>query len=157
MANLSVASIRERIFNNTKHESNVARPQNQTSHNPFASMNGNLLNADVYVSSKSNAEKMSFSGRIEKLKKATQVGSLANLGQKIRGMVEPVVAFAKRIKAGVTNTWKKLNEMTIEDTISSMLDKTPTVKHYATADIKSTRETFKALESVESKRIQAAA
>ena len=84
MANLSVASIRERIFNTTKHEENVARPKNSTP-NPFAQMNGNLLNADVYVSSTNNhAEKLGFSGRIEKLKKAAQVGSLSNIGEKFR-------------------------------------------------------------------------
>ena len=70
MANLSVASIRERIFNTTRHEENVARPKNQVSQNPFANMNGNLLNADVYVSSKENhAEKIGFAGRIEKFNK----------------------------------------------------------------------------------------
>lgn len=156
MANLSVASIRERIFNTSKHEDNVARPNNQVSHNPFASMNGNLLNADVYVSSKqNNAEKIGFSGRMEKLKKAAQVGSLSNIGERIRAMAEPIVNFTKRAKESVTNTWKKLNEWTLEDAVKSMFDKTPSAKHYSTASIDSTRETFKALESIESSRMVA--
>lgn len=156
MANLSVASIRERIFNTSKHESNVARPNNAASQNPFAQMNGNLLNADVYVSSKNNhAEKLGFSGRIEKLKKAAQVGSLSNLGEKFRQITEPVVAFAKRIKEGASNTWKKLNEWTLEDAIMSMIDRTPSQKHYAMAPVKSTEKTFADLVAVESSRMQA--
>ena len=156
MANLSVASIRERIFNTTKHEENVARPKNSTP-NPFAQMNGNLLNADVYVSSTNNhAENLGLSGRIEKLKKAAQVGSLSNIGEKFRQMAEPVVAFAKRIKEGASNTWKKLNEWTLEDAVMSLIDRTPSQKHYATAPVKSTEKTLADLVAVETGRIQAA-
>jgi len=154
MANLSVASIRERIFNTSRHEENVARPQNQVSHNPFANMNGNLLNADVYVSSKSNqAEKIGFAGRIEKLKKAAQVSSLTNIGAKVKAGIESVTAFAKGVKETAVNTWKKLNELTIEDAIMSLVDKTPSQKHYAVAPVSETRKTFAALEAIESSRI----
>ncbi len=157
MANLSVASIRERIFNTSRHEENVARPKNQVSQNPFAQMNGNLLNADVYVSSSNNhAEKIGFSARIEKLKKAAQVGSLANMGEKLRAMTESAVAFGKRFAQGASNTWKKLNEWTLEDAVVSMFDKTPSQKHYATAPISETRKTLQALEAIESSRMQAA-
>lgn len=157
MANLSVASIRERIFNTSKHENSVARPANQTSQNPFANMNGNLLNADVYVSSTNNhAEKIGFSGRIEKLKKAAQVGSLSNMGEKIRAIAEPVVAFANRVKEGFKTVGKWLNETKAEDLIMSVVDRTPSQKHYATAPISSTRQTFAALESIESSRMQMA-
>ena len=155
MANLSVASIRERIFNTTRHEENVARPKNQVSQNPFANMNGNLLNADVYVSSKANqAEKIGFAGRIEKLKKAAQVSSLSNIGAKIQSGIESVVAFGKSLKEGAVNTWKKLNELTVEDAIMSLVDKTPSQKHYAVAPISETRKTFAALEAIESGRLQ---
>ena len=156
MANLSVASIRERIFNTTKHEENVARPKNAASQNPFAQMNGNLLNADVYVSSSNNAEKIGFSGRIEKLKKAAQVGSLSNLGEKFKAWTESAVAFGKRIKDGVSNTWKKLNEWTLEDAVMNMIDRTPSQKHYAMAPVKSTEKTFADLVAVETGRVQAA-
>ena len=51
---LSISSIRERIFNPTKHEKSVAR-----SSNPFAqtSFKGNVLTADVFVSESQNNEK----------------------------------------------------------------------------------------------------
>lgn len=157
MANLSVASIRERIFNTSRHEENVARPKNQTSHNPFAQMNGNLLNADVYVSSSNNhAEKIGFSARIEKLKKAAQVGSLSNMGEKLRTVTESAVAFGKRVVQSASNTWKKLNEWTLEDAVASLFDKTPSQKHYSIAPISETRKTLAALEAIESSRIQAA-
>lgn len=157
MANLSVASIRERIFNTTRHEENVARPKNAASQNPFAQMNGNLLNADVYVSSTNNAEKIGFSGRIEKLKKAAQVGSLSNMmSEKFKAWTEPVVAFAKRITEGAKSFGKWLNETTAEDVIMSMIDRTPSQKHYAMAPVKSTEKTLADLVAVESSRIQAA-
>ncbi len=155
MANLSVASIRERIFNTTKHENNVARPQNSASHNPFAQMNGNLLNADVYVSSTNHAEKLSFSGRIDKLKKAAQVGSLSKMGEKINAWTESAVAFGRRIKEGVSMTWKKLNEWTIEDAVMSMIDRTPSQKYYATAPVKSTEKTLTDLIALETSRMAA--
>lgn len=158
MANLSVASIRERIFNTTKHEDNVARPKNQASQNPFAQMNGNLLNADVYVSSTNNhAEKLGFSGRIEKLKKAAQVGSLSNMGEKFKAWTESAVAFGKRITEGVKTVGKWLNETTPQDVIMSMVDRTPSQKHYAMAPVKSTEKTLSDLIAVETGRIQAAA
>ncbi len=156
MANLSVASIRERIFNTTKHENNVARPQNSASHNPFAQMNGNLLNADVYVSSTNNAEKLSFSGRIEKLKKAAQVGSLSKMGEKISAWTESAVAFGRRIKEGAKSFGKWLNETTPQDLIMSMIDRTPSQKYYAMAPVKSTERTLSDLIAIESSRIQAA-
>lgn len=159
MANLSVASIRERIFNTTRHEENVARPKNAASQNPFAQMNGNLLNADVYVSSTNNhAEKLGFSGRIEKLKKAAQVGSLSNMmSEKFRAWTEPAVAFAKKITEKAKSFGKWLNETTAEDVIMSMIDRTPSQKHYAMAPVKSTERTLADLVAVENSRIQAAA
>lgn len=156
MANLSVASIRERIFNTSRHEENVARPKNAASQNPFAQMNGNLLNADVYVSSTNNhAEKIGFSGRIEKLKKAAQVGSLSNMGEKLRAWAEPAVAFAKKISDKAKAFGKWLNETTAEDVIMSMIDRTPSQKHYAMAPVKSTERTLADLVAVESSRMQA--
>ena len=152
MANLSVSGIRERIFNTTKHEQDVARPQGRTT-NPFANMNGNLLNADVYVSSnKTSVEKMSFKASIEKLKQAAQVGTLNEIGDKIKGMTESIVSFGRKIQTGITNTWKTLNEYTIEDAVMSLIDTTPSAKYYQKADIGTTREIFKALEAVESER-----
>ena len=159
MANLSVANIRERIFNTTKHEENVARPKNAGTSNPFANMNGNLLNADVYVSNAEKttpvAEKISFAGRIDKLKKAVQVGAISKMGETIKGIGESISAFTNRVKDGIYGTWKKLNEYTIEDAVKSMFDRTPSAKYYADADINHTKNVFKSLEAIESARIHA--
>ena len=112
---LSISSIRERIFNPTKHEKSVAR-----SSNPFAqtSFKGNVLTADVFVSeNKTNNEVqnngISFTG---KLKASALVGSIAGIGDKIKAGIESVAAFANRIKDNVVNCWNKLNntEITFE-------------------------------------------
>ena len=159
MANLSVANIRERIFNTTKHEENVARPKNAGTSNPFANMNGNLLNADVFVSSTekttSAADKLGFAGRIEKLKKAVQVGTISKMGEAFKGIAESVTAFTNRVKYGIYGTWKKLNEYTIEDAVKSMFDRTPSAKYYADADINYTKDIFRTLENIESARMHA--
>lgn len=159
MANLSVANIRERIFNTTKHEENVARPKNSTTSNPFANMNGNLLNADVYVSSTEKttpvADKIGFAGRVEKLKKAVQVGTISRIGETFKGIAESVTAFTNRIKNGIQGTWKKLNEYTVEEAVKSMFDRTPSAKYYQGADIGYTRGVFQALEAIESARMHA--
>ncbi len=111
---LSISSIRERIFNPTKHEKSVAR-----SSNPFAqtSFKGNVLTADVFVSENQNNEKaqnnINFTG---KLKASALVGSIAGIGDKIKAGIESVAAFANRIKDNVVNCWNKLNntEITFE-------------------------------------------
>lgn len=113
---LSISSIRERIFNPTKHEKSVAR-----SSNPFAqtSFKGNVLTADVFVSENQNNEKaqnnngISFTG---KLKASALVGSIAGIGVRIKAGIESVAAFANRIKDNVVNCWNKLNntEITFE-------------------------------------------
>ena len=112
---LSISSIRERIFNPTKHEATVAR-----SSNPFAqtSFKGNVLTADVFVSEndkskENNGNKISFTG---KLKASALVGSIAGIGNKIQQGLESVVAFANRIKDNVVNCWDKLShtEITFE-------------------------------------------
>jgi len=154
MANLSVSGIRERIFNTSKHEQSVARPQSKTT-NPFAKMNGNLLNADVYVSSdKKIGEKLSFRANIEKLKQAAQVGTLNEVGDKIKGMTESIVSFGKKIQSGISATWKNLNEWTVEDAVMALIDTTPSAKYYQKADLGTTKDIFRALEAVESSRYQ---
>ncbi len=112
---LSISSIRERIFNPTRHESTVAR-----SSNPFAqtSFKGNVLTADVFVSENAkektaNSKLVSFTG---KLKASALVGSIAGVGNKIQQGIESVVAFGNRIKDNVVNCWDKLahTEVTFE-------------------------------------------
>ena len=112
---LSISSIRERIFNPTKHEKTVAR-----SSNPFAqtSFKGNVLTADVFVSENDKSKEkqnnaISFTG---KLKASALVGSISDFGNRIQAGIESVVAFANRIKDNVVNCWNKLNntEITFE-------------------------------------------
>ena len=119
---LSISSIRERIFNPTKHEKSVAR-----SSNPFAqtSFKGNVLTADVFVSENDKAKenqtnKISFTG---KLKASALVGSISGFGNKIQAGIESVVAFANRIKDNVVNCWNKLNntEITFEPAKEAIL------------------------------------
>jgi len=110
---LSISSIRDRIFNPTKHETTVAR-----SSNPFAqtSFKGNVLTADVFVSENTkstNNNGISFTG---KLKASALVGSIAGVGNKIQQGIESVAAFGNRIKNNVVNCWDKLShtEITFE-------------------------------------------
>ena len=112
---LSISSIRERIFNPTKHEATVAR-----SSNPFAqkSFKGNVLTADVFVSENDKSKdkqsnQISFTG---KLKASALVGSIAGIGNKIQQGIESVIAFGNRIKDNVVNCWDKLShtEITFE-------------------------------------------
>mgnify|MGYP002765185036 CR=1 FL=1 len=105
MANLSVSSIRERIFNTSKHESVTQR----NSSNPFAasSFKGNVLTADVFESSaKKSNNNINFTG---KLKASALVGSISGIGEKFQHAIDSVVAFGNRIKENVVNGWNKLN------------------------------------------------
>ena len=108
MANLSIPSIRERIFNTSKHETSTQRDSNNT--NPFAasSFKGNVLTADVFESSNKNDNKISFTG---KLKASTLVGSISGIGEKFQNIINSVVAFGNRVKNNVANGWNKLNEL----------------------------------------------
>ena len=120
MANLSVSSIRERIFNTSKHESVTQR----NSSNPFAasSFKGNVLTADVFESSsKKSNNNINFTG---KLKASALVGSISGFGEKFQNIIKSVVDFGNRAKDYATNCWNKLNSveimgMSISDLVSS--------------------------------------
>ncbi len=114
MANLSIPSIRERLFNTSKHETSTQRNSNST--NPFAasSFKGNVLTADVFESSnKNDNNKINFTG---KLKASALVGSISGIGEKFQNMINSVVAFGNRIKDNVVNGWNKLNNIEISFT-----------------------------------------
>ena len=114
MANLSIPSIRARIFNTSKHESSTQRNSNST--NPFAasSFKGNVLTADVFESSNNkNDNNINFTG---KLKASALVGSISGIGEKFQNMINSVVAFGNRIKDNVVNGWNKLNNIQISFT-----------------------------------------
>ncbi len=105
---LSVSSIRERLFNTSKHEQVTKR----NSSNPFAasSFKGNVLTADVFESSSKKAAQPSFTG---KLKASALVGSISGIGERFHNMIESAIAFGSRIKDNVVNGWNKLNEVEI--------------------------------------------
>lgn len=103
MANLSIPSIRQRLFNTSKHESTTQR----NSSNPFAaaSFKGNVLTADVFESSAKQSQP-AFTG---KLKASALVGSISGIGEKFQNMINSVAEFGARIKENVVNGWNKLN------------------------------------------------
>lgn len=109
MANLSIPSIRERLFNTSKHEQTTQRNSNST--NPFAasSFKGNVLTADVFESSSKKADQPSFTG---KLKASALVGSISGIGEKFHNMIESAKAFGNRMKKWLN----RLNEVEISFT-----------------------------------------
>lgn len=121
MANLSVSSIRERIFNTSKHESVTQR----NSSNPFAasSFKGNVLTADVFESSsKKSNNNINFTG---KLKASALVGSISGFGEKFQNIIKSVVDFGNRAKdyaekaISMYNSTKEIMWMSISDLVSS--------------------------------------
>lgn len=107
MANLSIPSIRQRLFNTSKHESTTQR----NSSNPFAaaSFKGNVLTADVFESSAKQSQP-AFTG---KLKASALVGSISGIGERFQNIINSVTEFGARIKENVVNGWNKLNEIEI--------------------------------------------
>lgn len=108
MANLSISGLRERIFNGTKHEQNVARTSN-----PFVatSFKGNVLTADVFEAVKpSMAEKVTSKS---KLMYSALVGSISGIGERINHGVESIVSFCGRMKDGIVGFWNKMNDIEI--------------------------------------------
>lgn len=110
MANLSIPSIRERLFNTSKHEQTTQR----NSSNPFAvsSFKGNVLTADVFESSTKQSQP-AFTG---KLKASALVGSISGIGERFQNMINSVAQFGARIKENVVNGWNKLNGIEISFT-----------------------------------------
>lgn len=106
MANLSIPSIRERLFNTSKHEQTTQRTSN-----PFAasSFKGNVLTADVFESS-TKEKQPAFTG---KLKASALVGSISGIGEKFQNIINSVVAFGVKIKENVVNGWNKLEGIEI--------------------------------------------
>ena len=116
---LSISSIRERIFNPTKHEKTVARTSN-----PFAqtSFKGNVLTADVFVSENAKEKQSKAINFTGKLKASALVGSISDFGSKIKAGIETAVNFAKKVKNDAVNMWNKLTEteVTFEPAIKAM-------------------------------------
>ena len=106
MANLSIPSIRERLFNTSRHETTTQR-----STNPFAAstFKGNVLTADVFESSVKKDTPV-FTG---KLKASALVGTISGMGEKFQNIINSVAQFGNRIKENVVNGWNKLEGIEI--------------------------------------------
>lgn len=111
MADLSVPSIRERLFNTSRHEQRTSR----NSSNPFAAntFKGNVLTADVFESSTAKNNTVSQPSFTGKLKASALVGSISGIGEKFQNIIKSVAAFGNRMKENVVNGWNKLNEIEI--------------------------------------------
>lgn len=111
MANLSIPSIRERLFNTSKHEQVTSR----NSSNPFAqvSFKGNVLTADVFESSDTKEKQENKIGITGKLKASALVGSISGFGRKFHNMIESAISFGNRVKESAVNGWNRLNEIEI--------------------------------------------
>lgn len=113
MANLTIPSIRARLFNSSKHEQ--VKSSNDTTSNPFAqtSFKGNVLTADVFETSKAKNNQPSFTGKLasvpakSKLYLSAMVGSINNFGSKIsekfHAGIENINSFCKRVSDNVSN------------------------------------------------------
>lgn len=150
MANLSIPSIRARLFNTSKHEEVTSR----NSSNPFAasSFKGNVLTADVFESSnKTNNNMPNFTG---KLKASALVGSISGIGEKFQNMINSVVAFGNRIKDNVVNSWNKLNSVEIsftpaKDKLSSMYNSVKNTLGTSVTDLFSNNMSAKSISKME--------
>jgi hypothetical protein len=140
MANLSVSSIRERIFNTSKHESVTQR----NSSNPFAasSFKGNVLTADVFESSNKKVNNTpNFTG---KLKASALVGSISGIGEKFQHMINSVVEFGNRIKENVVNSFTPAKEKVI-----SMYNSTKEVLGTSVTDLISSKTSARSVAKME--------
>lgn len=106
MANLSIPSIRERLFNTSRHETTTQRSTNPFSASTFK---GNVLTADVFESSKKQSQPI-FTG---KLKASTFVGSISGIGERFQNIINSVAQFGARIKENVVAGWNKLEGIEI--------------------------------------------
>lgn len=142
MANLSVSSIRERIFNTSKHESVTQR----NSSNPFAasSFKGNVLTADVFESSNKKVNNTpNFTG---KLKASALVGSISGIGEKFQHMINSVVEFGNRIKENVVNGW---NKSPAKEKVISMYNSTKEVLGTSVTDLISSKTSARSVAKME--------
>lgn len=140
MANLSVSSIRERIFNTSKHESVTQR----NSSNPFAasSFKGNVLTADVFESSNKKVNNTpNFTG---KLKASALVGSISGIGEKFQHMINSVVEFGNRIKENVEILFTPAKEKVI-----SMYNSTKEVLGTSVTDLISSKTSARSVAKME--------
>ena len=113
---MEITSIRGRLFNNTKHESTVARASN-----PFAAstFKGNVLTADVFESSKAKDVQQNTNLLTRKLTFSVFAGFNNNIGSKMQHAMESVVSFCGRMKENVVNTWRQMNDANIIEALNN--------------------------------------
>ncbi len=96
---MEISSIRQRLFNTTKHEKTVARATN-----PFASttFKGNVLSADVFESAdtKNTAQ--------NKLTYSALVGSMADFGSRMKAKWSAMVSFGNAMKEQIAADMENL-------------------------------------------------
>ena len=111
---MEITSIRGRLFNNTKHETTVARASN-----PFAAstFKGNVLTADVFESSKAKDTQQNI--LTKKLTFSVFAGFNNKIGSKMQQAMESVVSFCGRMKDNVVNTWQTMNETNVIESINN--------------------------------------
>ena len=111
-----INQLRQRLFNSTKNEENVARSSNPISggSNPFFTsrfQKNILMEGDVFVS---NAHKVNNKYNISESTKrmcSALVGSISDFGKRISDGIESIKQFGSRVKSSVTSAWNKLSEI----------------------------------------------
>ena len=123
MADFSLKSIAPRLFNGSKYETNTARNSNPAGYNSaniaktsnpfFTGAKVNVLTADVFDSAAKSAP--SSASMISKAKRmcSTFVGSINDLGSKIKAGFESVAEFCGRIKSGISDFWATMNNTNV--------------------------------------------
>ncbi len=84
---MEITNIRQRLFNPSKYEKTVSR-----STNPFASIKGNVLSADVFESLSNEAKQQN------KLTYSAFVGSMGSFGSRIKEKWNAMVSFGAAMK-----------------------------------------------------------
>ena len=109
-----ISQLSHRIFNTSLNEKQVARSSNL---NPFVASNfqKNILTEDVYESSSKKDKNVSFQGNLmnsgSKRIYSTFVGSISNFGSRLAAGIESIIAFGRRMKDNVVNTWRAISEI----------------------------------------------
>ena len=104
-----INQLRQRLFNSTPNEANVAR-----SSNPFFTsrfQKNILMEGDVFVSkANKSVNKYNISESTRRMCSAL-VGSISDFGKRISDGIESIKAFGSRIKSYGTSAWNRLQEL----------------------------------------------
>ena len=111
-----INQIRQRLFNSTKNEENVARSSNPISggSNPFFTsrfQKNILMEGDVFVSKYNKSEGKYNIGESTKRMCSALVGSISDFGKMISDGIESIKAFGAKIKSYSASAWNKIQEI----------------------------------------------